>query len=73
MNEFIPPVLLSQLTPDQKLRILSMDYIYTNPNIPPLLWVTEAEHMYQFLKNGVVRDPMIKKEAVHVFHPKFVE
>ena len=73
MSDFTPPVLLSQLTAEQKLRIIALDYIINTEGIPPLLWPSEAEHGFRDLQDGAVRDTLIKKDVTQVFYPVIVE
>ena len=73
MTDFIPPILLSQLTAEQKLRIIALDYIVNIEGIPPIAWTSEADYVYKYLKDGEVRNTLIKKDITQVFYPVFVE
>lgn len=48
------PILLKQLTGDQKLRILALDYVTSSGFVPPDEWCAIAQAIEFYLKDGGV-------------------
>jgi hypothetical protein len=58
------PYLLQDLTPDQRLRVLSLDYATSTGFVQPEHWLNAASAIEIYLKTGVCE----KKDAqVHQF------
>ena len=59
-----PPFLLQDLTADQRIRVLALDYVTSTGIVPPDQWLNAALALEEFLMNGNVEK---QSAMVHAF------
>lgn len=64
-----PPFLLQDLSPEQRLRILSLDYVTSAGYVPADEWLNFAHQVETWLSRGV----MLKEQANVRSFPRPVE
>jgi hypothetical protein len=59
-----PPFLLKDLDPEQRIRVLALDYVTSTGIVAPEQWLSAAAALEDFLINGAVEKP---SAVLHTF------
>ena len=63
------PYLLQDLTPDQRLRVLCVDYVTSSGYVPPEQWIVAASSIETYLRTGEAERTVAEVKRF----PKFVD
>jgi hypothetical protein len=69
MNDYTPPVLLSELTRTQKLRIIALDYVTGMSQTSTDIFLREADKVFDYLENGLTETgekPKVQPGVLHI-------